>query len=232
MNDRRLTAVDRNGTVMTSRQSPELLQLNCQPCANGWELSHPKQTNSLLIYPSELTISGKIWSDTFNALDGGDKASDWLSKVLGQDCRVALWRPTARHSNKYNLATGFADAAPILIASEASMQQGCNWADIPYDARRFRPNIIISGVDAFEEEQWNRFRINDTVFEMLESCSRCILTTRNPDTGEAHPDKQPMKVLMQKHTNESGKPIMGMNAKLVSGFETTTITVGDKLKLV
>ena len=112
------------------------------------------------------------------------------------------------------------------------MKQGCDWGGIPYDIRRFRPNIVIDGVEAFEEEKWQNLRIGNTEFKMLDGCSRCILTTRDPDTGEPHPDKQPMKVLMEKHKNESGQPIMGMNAVVASDIQTASISVGDTIELL
>ena len=231
LNDRRLMAVDENGGFLTARRCPELLQISCQADSSGWTLAHPKQTTncSVAAGDSSALITGKVWKDDINAIDGGDAAAKWISEVLGQTARVALWKPTARHSGKYALDTSFADAAPILIVSEASMQQGCDWAGIPYDVRRFRPNIVINGVEAFAEEAWKGFQIGDTHFKILDTCSRCILTTRDPDTGEAHADKQPMKVLMEKHKDASGQPVMGMNATLNSPMETASISVGDEI---
>jgi len=232
LNDRRLMAVDEDALFMTARRNPELLQITCNASGSGWELSHPSQATNCIINQSDTQLSGHIWTDTFDAIDGGDEAADWLSQVLDTKCRVALWKPAARHSEKYSLDTSFSDASPILIASEASMQQGCDWAGIPFDIRRFRPNIVINGVEAFEEEKWQSIRIGGTTFKMLDTCSRCILTTRDPDTGEAHPDMQPMKVLMAKHRDEKGQPIMGMNATLASSIETASISVGDEITLL
>ena len=64
---------------------------------------------------------------------------------------------------------------------------------------------------------------------MLDTCTRCILTTRDPDSGDGHPDKQPMKALMAKHTDKNGQPVMGMNAKIASDPQFTSISVGDEL---
>jgi len=234
LNDRRLMAVDENGGFLTARRCPALLHINCQIDGNGWTLSHPEQaTNGLVVTPeNQALIAGNVWKDNINALDAGDEAAHWISKVLGQTARIALWKKDARHSGKYNLNTSFADAAPLLVVSEASMQQGCDWAGLPYDVRRFRPNIVINGVEAFEEEHWQRIQIGNTHFDMLDTCTRCILTTRDPDTGEAHPDKQPMKALMQKHTDKNGQPVMGMNATLTSDVQTANISVGDELTIV
>lgn len=234
LNDRRLMAVDEKGIFMTARSTPELLQLSCQIDSDGWKLSHPTQKSSCIIpsiksQTTPIQLTGQVWRDKINAIDAGDEAAAWLSEVLGQTARIALWKPSARCSGKYNLETSFADEAPILIASESSMRQGCDWAGIPYDIRRFRPNIVIDGVEAFTEESWEKLQIGDVKFEILDICTRCILTTRDPDTGIAHPDQQPMKALMEKHCNEAGQPLMGVNAKLTSPPESAIISVGDEL---
>lgn len=234
LNDRRLMAVDEKGIFITARSTPELLHLSCQIDSNGWKLSHPAQDSSCTIpsiefqaTPTQLT--GQVWRDEINAIDAGDEAAVWLSEILGQTARIALWKPNARRSGKYNLETSFADEAPILIASEASMKQGCNWGGIPYDTRRFRPNIVIDGIEAFAEESWKEIQIGDVKFEVLDICVRCILTTRDPDTGIAHPEKQPMKALMEMHSNDAGQPLMGINVRLASEVETAIVSIGDKV---
>jgi hypothetical protein len=237
LNDRRLMAIDDKGIFITSRSNPELLQLRCRMNPDAWTLSHPNQALSCPIpnynsTPEPAPLNGQVWRDKIQALDAGDAAAAWLSEILGLNARIAIWKPNARHSAKYNFETSFADASPILIASEASMRQGCDWAGIPYDARRFRPNLIVSGVEAFAEDHWKQIRIGESTFEILDPCERCILTTRDPDTGEAHPDKQPMAVLMEKHASAASQPLMGMNARLRSAPSRSRIAVGNMIELL
>jgi uncharacterized protein YcbX len=233
INDRRLMAVDEQGSFMTARDSPELLQVSCETTLTGWTLSHPQVTSDLAIANnSALALSGDVWGDETNSNDAGNEAAEWISHLLGSTSRIAIWKPQARTSRKYGLETTFADAAPILIASEASMQQGCEWGGIDYDYRRFRPNIIVSGVEAFEEESWRRIQIGNSIFEMLDTCSRCVLITRDPDTGERHPKLQPMVALINQHANAKKEPIMGMNAKLISLPETAKISINDEITLL
>ncbi|PWQ94211.1 MOSC domain-containing protein [Leucothrix arctica] len=232
-NDRRLMAVDEEGTFMTARNSPELLQISCEPTLTGWLLAHPKAQSTLTISNhSTIELSGDVWSDPIHANNAGDEASEWISNVLNTKSHIAIWKPQARTSRKYSLETTFADAAPILITSEASMKQACDWGGVDNDYRRFRPNIIVSGVEAFEEENWTRFTIGDATYEMLDTCSRCVLVTRDPDTGERHPKLEPMLSLIKKHSNAKKEPIMGINVKLISSPESVTITVNDRISLI
>ncbi len=231
LNDRRVLAVDEKGLFLTARRYPQLLQLACVPEDDGWLLSHP-EGGDCVVNASDTTLSGRVWKDDIQALDGGDAAANWLSGVLNVKARVALWQTAARRSGKYNLETSFADAAPLLVASEASIEKACELGGVNPDVRRFRPNIVLSGVEAFAEDDWRGVKINGVEFEFLDACSRCILTTRDPDTGEANPDKQPMMALRQHHARADGEPLLGMNAALRSAPEAALISVGDEVELV
>jgi len=112
------------------------------------------------------------------------------------------------------------------------MKQACEWGEVEYDYRRFRANIVISGAEAFEEENWQRIQIGSATFELLDTCERCIMVTRDPNTGEGHDEHQPLRALMLNHSNERRRPIMGINAKLVSPSETAKIKLNDTLALL
>ena len=53
------------------------------------------------------------------------------------------------------------------------------------DGRRFRMTIVVDGVDAWEEHGWNgrEVRVGDAVLRVAEPTPRCVVTTRDPDTG-------------------------------------------------
>lgn len=54
----------------------------------------------------------------------------------------------------------------------------------PIDDRRFRSNIAIDGIDAWDELGWSgRVRIGDVVFRPEGPIVRCLATHANPDTG-------------------------------------------------
>jgi len=233
-NDRRLVALDKNGLFITARRHAQLLQLSCTKNNNGWLLQHPSLSSVCQINHCESSgmLTGTLWKDTFNALDAGNKAASWLSELLKVDVRVAIWKEQSRYSNKYKLETSFSDASPVLIATEASVRQACKWGNIEPDVRRFRPNIVLDGVDAFVEDQWNQLRIGDVTFKVLDACVRCILTTRDPDTGEAHTNRQPMMALKENHANDAHQPLFGINVKLSKLVSNAVISIGDEVSLL
>lgn len=227
--DRRLVVLDAQGRFVTARRYPQLLQVNCAAEGGGWLLRHD-EAPKIRIIRSELSaaLRGTLWKDDIEALDAGDEAAAWLSGIIGTEVRIGVWQERSRVAGKYGFETSFSDASPILVTTEASMQQACAWAGIEPDMRRFRPNIVLDGeLEPFVEDQWKQLRIGNAVFEVLDPCSRCILTTRDPDTGDAHPDKQPMKALIEQHASESGEPLFGINVTLARDSDSALISVGD-----
>src|SRR5262245_48567623 len=84
---------------------------------------------------------------------------------------------------KYESMPGtYFDAYPILLLTTSSLThlQRCR-PDSRFDARRFRPNVLIetSGADPFPERAWigRKVRIGSAVFEVVRTCPRCAMTT-------------------------------------------------------
>jgi uncharacterized protein YcbX len=75
---------------------------------------------------------------------------------------------------------------------------------------RFRPNLVIEGGEAFAEDGWKRLRIGEVEFRVVKPCSRCILTTVDPQTGERSPDREPFTTLQAYRNTEKG-PMFGQN---------------------
>lgn len=232
--DRRLVALDEDGVFITARRYSQLLQLSCTKNSRGWLLQHPSQDSPCqIIQPEpERAITGTLWKDAVNALDAGDEAAAWISDLLEKKIRIAVWKKQSRYSNKYQLETSFADASPMLVTTQASIQQVCEWGHIEPDVRRFRPNIVLDGVEAFAEDGWKKLQIGNLTLEILDPCVRCILTTKQPDTGETHSEKQPIKALLENHVNDAGHPIFGVNATLLGSASNSIISIGDEVTLI
>ena len=73
-----------------------------------------------------------------------------------------------------------ADDAPVTLMSEASLSA----LGVP-DGRRFRMTITIDGIDAWEEHGWGgrELAAGDAVLRVTEPVPRCVVTTRQPDSG-------------------------------------------------
>lgn len=85
------------------------------------------------------------------------------------------------------------DASGPTVVSTATLETVASWFALPVESvrRRFRANLEIDGVPAFWEDrlvgpggQPVRFRIGEVSFDGVNVCQRCIVPTRDPDTGE------------------------------------------------
>ena len=90
---------------------------------------------------------------------------------------------------------------------------------------RFRSNIAIDGLDAWEEQRWigRSVRIGDVVFEVASAKTRCLATHANPLTG--HRDLPIMQMLLRALPRE--KPTFAVAMTTRSGG---TIRVGDDVE--
>lgn len=121
----------------------------------------------------------------------------------------------------------FADGFPFLITNLASLEELNSRLDSAIDMRRFRPNIVVEGAGAWDEDNWTSARIGETAFTLVKPCSRCVMTTVDPDQGVKSVDLQPLRMLGTYRRTSDGV-IFGMNAIHESDG---TIRVGDPITL-
>jgi uncharacterized protein YcbX len=109
------------------------------------------------------------------------------------------------------------DILPLLVTTDGM------FAAVGYDRRRFRPNLVIGGVEGLSERQWEgaQLRIGEVVIGMDDLRGRCIMTTFDPDTG-----KQDLSVLRRVQKEFDG--VLGLNSYVVT---PGSIAVGDSVEL-
>ena len=200
-NDRRWVIVQEGddaelhaGRFISQRSHPQLARLIAKPSKDKLELSYDRASYTLDLRAPTQMSSISVWKDDFAAAIYQDPVNDWLSKCLGGRVRLAsLTGPTCRRreSNMREEAfdMSFADSYPILIATTASLQAindyviGQGEAALPM--ARFRPNIVINGALPWQEDSWKRIKIGEIVIECVKPCTRCIMTTLDPNSGES-----------------------------------------------
>lgn len=189
--DRRWMIVDEDGTFMTRREIPEMAKLNAVP--NGERLILSKEgcgEVSVCLKPEGPAGRVTVWKCRTVARYVSAGADEWLSAAIGRPCRLVYMPETARrrinrHYNAGQDLVGFADAYPILVASEASIEELNGRLASPIPIQRFRPNIVLKGCGPFEEDTWTRLQIGEVTLRAARPCVRCLVTTQDPLTGEA-----------------------------------------------
>jgi len=90
------------------------------------------------------------------------------------------------------------DDFPVSLMSEASLRAlaPAIGDDVP-DGRRFRMNVRIDGVEAWEEHGWTgrSITVGEAVLRVDDPVPRCVITTRDPDSGRR--DAPVLKALAQ-----------------------------------
>jgi uncharacterized protein YcbX len=110
------------------------------------------------------------------------------------------------------------DILPLLVATDGMLTA------VGYDLRRFRPNLVIGGVDGLSERQWEggRLRVGPVVIGVEDLRTRCVMTTFDPDSGE-----QDLGVLRRVQREFNGR--LGLNCYVIAPGR---ISVGDAVELV
>ena len=73
---------------------------------------------------------------------------------------------------------------------------------------RFRPNIVIDGLNPYDEDNIQSITINDIEFTKEEDCSRCYTTTVDYKRQQVDTTLEPMKTLL-KYRKKDGKVLFG-----------------------
>ncbi|MBP1923315.1 uncharacterized protein YcbX [Halorubrum alkaliphilum] len=124
---------------------------------------------------------------TFELPEEGDALAAWVGEYLGYD--VDLVRDPAG---------GFPDdrtAHGPTIVSRATLETVASWFDGITNARemrrRLRPNVVLDECPAFWEDrlfadhgEGVRFTVDDVDLIGVNPCQRCVVPSRDPDTGE------------------------------------------------
>ncbi len=239
--DRRFLVVDATGKFLTQRALPRMALIETKLSAGMLTLSADGAGSISVPTASDpaaplRTVS--IWkSEGLQAEDCGAPATAWLSNFLGSACHLVrigekFSRPVLKSAARRGDLFTFADAAPFLVVSEASVAhlndriQENQGERVPMN--RFRPNIIVNGCDAFAEDGWSRFRIGDVVFRSAGPSVRCIITTTDQFTGAR--GKEPLKTLatFRRGPASPGDVIFGVN--LIHETKRGTLRVGANVE--
>jgi len=194
-----------------------------------------------------------IWDDTVEVEDCGDVAAVWLTEYLSPENKVqyrlvkmaeGYLRTVSDKefviSNKsnYNPKVSLADATPFLLASVSSLEhvnshlpEGTN----PIAMNRFRPNLIINGPNSspFVEDNWKVIQIGKAIFSGINKCSRCKLTTVDPEKG-IFGGEEPLGTLkrIRKSKQDKGSVFFGQALVHQPSAFGDTISVGDFVKVL
>jgi uncharacterized protein YcbX len=219
LGDRRWMVVDaESGRFLTQRLLAQMTQLRARwQGAEQLLLSAPGMPDLLVAVPgAQAALRGvTIWRDSLQVPDAGEAAALWLSQLLGRACRlVQVPEARARQVDTGYAEVGekvaFADGFPLLLIGQASLDDLSARVGRPLEMLRFRPNLVVIGSEPYAEDGWKRIRIGELEFRVVKGCSRCIMTTLDPQTGERSADREPLSTL-KTYRERDGEVYFGQN---------------------
>lgn len=256
--DREWMVVDDDGQFLTQREHPKMALIRTSINNRKLVLYAPG------IVPLEIPLDQpdpahsatrqvQVWDDTLPASDCGEASATWLSALLGIACSLVRFHPSAQRfanpkwTGELAVPTLFSDGYPMLLISSASLEdlnqkllaQGRH--AVPMN--RFRPNIVIDGIAAFEEDYAESLIIKKTTeagsigamdqticLKPVKPCPRCPIPAIDQVTAEVGPN--PVDILQSYRANAllEGAVTFGMNTILTQGAGQY-LSVGDEVEL-
>lgn len=214
--DRKWMLVDADGQFLSQRRLPRMALIKTQLTDDTLWLSAPGMDNlplSLLPAKGDI-VHSQIWQHKCEARNVSIKADQWFSDFLQISCRL-VYQPDdtiLRVDANYGLESdqvAFSDGFPFLLVSENSLVALNQAMQLELPMTRFRPNLVVSGCPPYAEDSWRDIRIGAIDFRLPKPCSRCLVTTVDPETAET--GKEPLTTLnrLRKWQN---KVYFGQNA--------------------
>ncbi|QQS33710.1 MAG: MOSC domain-containing protein [Acidobacteriota bacterium] len=258
--DRRWMIVDAAGKFLTQRQEPKMATITVEVTNVGLQVTSENGSSMNVSKPGDddSRILTKVWGSESEAFECDVEANEWFSDVLSREVRLLYMpddagRPINERFNRGGELVSFADGYPLLITAEPSLAmlnqkiaETTNAGRLPapqmLPMRRFRPNLVVSGSDAFAEDDWKRIRVGNAVLRVTKPCARCVMTTVDPECGKFDA-KEPLKTLASFRMARDVMPerldtlgleptavFFGMN--LVPETTGVEIRVGDEVEIL
>jgi uncharacterized protein len=238
--DRRFLVFDAHGRFLTQREHPRMATINALYDATDAlllsdDLGHAFRLPTADPAVPSPRVRATVWQDSVEVEDCGDEAARFLSAVLQTPCRLGRMgetyrRPIDRAPEPLpNHEVNFADGFPLLITTEASLDdlnrrlQGRGAPPVPMD--RFRPNIVVRGASAFDEDGWREIEAAGTRVRLVKPCARCPVITTDQRTGER--SKEPLATLALFRRDPERPSLVNFGQNAVSLDFSGVLRTGD-----
>ena len=241
--DRAWMVVDAAGMFVTQRELPRMALIQPKMRSDDLVLRAPGMLAlHLRIDAVEAVSQVQVWDDRLQAYDMGDIAAQWFSDFLApqraagappRPYRLVRFDPEQRRLSSLKWTSGtealnqFADGFPLLVTSTASLD-GLNrrlrsQGHGEVGMERYRPNIVLSGLDEHDEDRIDALRITTAegtvVLKPVKPCARCPIPNIDPATATSDPAVGDTLQSYRVDSRVGGGITFGMNAITLEGFD-------------
>lgn len=181
--------VNKDGDFVTARAHPKLVKVVPKVEGDTLTLSAP----GMIVLSIDIArlmktspIKANVWGQTVDAVDAGEEAARWFSRYVFQDdfgLRLVFYPasfPTrdVREVNQMFKTTipadtgALHDATSFMMINEASIVDLNTRVKNSVTPLHFRPNFVLKGAAAYEEDKWKWVKVGDVVFRNVKPCTR------------------------------------------------------------
>jgi uncharacterized protein YcbX len=236
--DRHWMLVRPNGRFITQREYPRMALISTQVDGEALTLGAPYMANL------KVTRNGAgesrpvtVWKFDGRGIDCGDAAAAWVTQYLETPLRLVRFDVdmprvcSPEWTGDTRAVTEFSDGYPILVISRASLAELNSRLPKALPMERFRPNLVIDGVEAYDEDRMHELRAGPVTLRIVKPCTRCSITTTDQQRG-AVDGVEPLQTLKEYRFDKELRGVaFGQNVIIVSGVGET-LRVGQTLDIV
>ncbi len=215
VDDRRWMLVDENGRFVSQRGMPVLAGFAMEERDGRYRVTAPDGEAVELPSPAEegARLAVSVWKDELQAWEVSPEVSAWFTAKLGKTVHLVhvgkvSERTISDPQAEPHERVGFADGYPLLIGNEASLARLNEVSGLSLDMRRFRPNIVIRGIEDRAELNLGRLEFAEGRVDLLKTCVRCNIPAIDPDTSTYQKE---VAAQIKTHCEWDGKTQFGVN---------------------
>ena len=243
--DRAWMVVDADGEFVSQREAPRMALIKPQIKVNEMILRAPGMLAlHVNINAVEQPAQVRVWDDVVSAFDMGNMAAQWFTDFLSltdaglpgvnaNPYRMVRFDPDHKRlasmtwTKGVEAMTQFADGYPMLVLSQESLDalnvKLTTAGEPAVGIARFRPNIVLSGVEAHDEDQLAQLQIatdaGPVTLALVKPCARCPIPNIDPATAQSSPAVGDMLQTYRQDARLDGNITFGMNAITLQGFD-------------
>jgi uncharacterized protein len=243
--DRQWMVVTPQGAMLTQRDLPRMALV--QPSFKGSDLllrAPGMLALHLRLDAAEAPTRVQVWRDVVKAYDMGELAAQWFSSFLGQPLRLVRFDPeqerlsSSTWTGEHQAHNAFSDGYPMLVTNTASLAdlnaRLAATGQLPVGMDRFRPNLVLHGLQAFDEDHIDELLITTPQgpvrLRLVKPCIRCEVPDIDPATALSTTAVGQALAAYRADARVDGGITFGMNAVVLEGWDCS-VAVGQPVQV-
>jgi uncharacterized protein len=211
--DREFTFVGDGGVLIEQKQFPKIASVQVEQTSEGLIFKH--ETGGSILHKTrnegEL-ISAKWVLDEFEGTDQGDEIAQWIGRILDMPIRlIRINQPWTVNFPVPDMARlhgkskrRFTAASELSLTNLASLEALNADLDVPIPMNRFRSNIVVDGIGAYEEDDMDSVVGENVEILQVTPAERCAIISTDQKTGD-RPENNIFEVLRKTRVKTEGK---------------------------